>query len=159
MLPMITEPSLADVRLSGKIRSPGMVIVSGVVAAAAGHALTANGTAPSEASNRCRKDDVMFVVLSVRVGNTVDRVVPVLAHQQRAVAGHHGADRSRPGVAVVGDEPDEKVVVLAGRHAVLHAHTHDLMTRAECAVPRAVHHREAVADILLRKDGAARGGG
>src|ERR1700761_7075188 len=111
MLPMMTEPSLEDVRLSGKIRSPGMLIVSGGAAAAAGNAVTTIGSALREASSRRRADDVVFEVLivsflgcrlrSVRVGNTVDRVVAVLAHEQRAVAGHHGADRSRPGIAIV----------------------------------------------------------
>jgi hypothetical protein len=49
---MITEPSLDDVRLSGKIFSPGMPIVSGGAAAAAGKATSAIVRAPREANSK-----------------------------------------------------------------------------------------------------------
>src|SRR5580704_14018952 len=102
MLPMMTEPSLVEVRLSGKIFSPGMLMMSGGVAAAAANEPAATGSMLRDASKRCRTDSVMFEILivgflesglrSVRVGNTVDRVIAVLAHQERAVAGDHGSD-------------------------------------------------------------------
>src|SRR5262249_27722158 len=75
---------------------------------------------------------------SVRVRDAVDEIVAVIAHQERSVAGHGRPDRACPCIAVVRDEPDEEVVVLAGRYAVLHANADDLVTGTKGSVPGAV---------------------
>src|SRR5690349_7533551 len=117
MLPKITEPSGVEVMLSGNILSPLMVISAG------GEAACAAAAAPMKPVTARRRNDCLDFMGSrilrcrlVRIGNAIDEVAAVIAHQQRAVGRDHGADGSAPSVAVVGDESNHEVVVLTGRY-------------------------------------------
>ena len=62
--------------------------------------------------------------------------------------GHRDTDRAAPDALVVADEADKKILVLAGRLAVLHQEAHDLVAGALRAVPRAVQRDEGVALVV-----------
>src|SRR5262245_23015065 len=85
---------------------------------------------------------------SARVRDAVDDVAIVVAEEQRAVVHRGQIRRPAPRLAIRPDEADEEIDVLARRFAVLNRHTHDLVTRAVRAVPRAVKYRERVADVV-----------
>src|SRR6185437_14616434 len=147
MLPKITAPAGVEVMLSGKILSPAMTISAGGVAACARAAAPMR---PATARQRtCEALELIgeapFAgVASMFVGNAINGVVAVLSQQQRAVGRDHVTDRPAPGIAIVGDESDQEVLVFAGGHAVLHAHAHDFVPRAEGAVPGAVQDCKAI---------------
>ena len=86
---------------------------------------------------------------SARVGNTVDQIGSIVAHQHGPIGQNHGRDRASPRIAVIDNETGEEVVVFAGRHAVVHAHAHKLVASAETPVPRPMKRGDPVADIFL----------
>src|SRR5690606_491901 len=99
---------------------------------------------------------VLSRALRTAVRDAIDDARLVVAQEQRAVRQLHETRRTPPRLAVLGDEADEKVDVLARRLAVLDRQPHDLMAGAVRAVPRAVEHDERVARVLVGKRGRAR---
>src|SRR3984893_16815172 len=77
-----------------------------------------------------------------------DRPVGVFAHQQRAVARDRDADRPAPHRAVANHEAGEKILILAGGHAVPKLDADGLIPGAFGAVPRAVFGRKRIASVL-----------
>src|SRR5262249_43955295 len=93
------------------------------------------------------------------VGDAPHRAVAVFCDEQRAVVGDRHADWTTPDAPVVYDEARQEIVILAGGHAVIHAHADDFVACAGSAVPRAVERGKGVALIVARKSSRAGGGG
>src|SRR6267142_1675824 len=74
-----------------------------------------------------------------------DRAVAVLGEQQRAVFRLRHPDRPAPDRGVVDYEAGDEVFVLAGRHAILHDRTDDLVAGTRRPVPGAVRGGEHTA--------------
>ena len=93
-----------------------------------------------------------------------DRAAAVVADEQRTVRRDRDADRATPDALVVADEADQKILILAGRLAVLHHQPHDFVAGALGPVPRAVQRDEGVALVVggkliraIERDGERRG--
>src|ERR1700734_1118263 len=127
MLPKYTEPSAPEVMLSGNTFSPSTVMVCGRAACARVATVAANRPAVSAPTFML---DLLIseslYLISMFVGDAVDEVGAIVGQQQRAIVVDQQGDRATPGVAVVNNESDQEVVVLAGGHTVLHAHPHHL---------------------------------
>ena len=86
-----------------------------------------------------------------RVGHAPDGPRTVIGHHQRPILGDGHADGAAPHVAVFGDEAHQEVLELAGRLAVPHRHSDDLVADTAGPVPRAVLGREGVVVVLGRE--------
>src|SRR6516165_6452859 len=85
--------------------------------------------------------------LPAPIGNSPDRAVAVLADEQRAVARDRDADRPSPHRAIVDHEAGDKILVLAGGHAIAQPHADHLVAGALRSVPGTMIGGERVAPV------------
>src|SRR5271167_2937672 len=85
------------------------------------------------------------------MGDAPQRAVAVLGDEQRSIVCDSYTHWTAPDAVVVHYEPSEKVVVFAGRNAVINSHANYLVACARTPVPGAVEGRENVSAIFRRK--------
>src|SRR5580698_2136820 len=95
---------------------------------------------------------------SARVGDPPYYASAVVSHEQGAVLGHRDPDWPAPYAAVVDHEARHEIIVLAGRHPVLHAHANDLVSRPRAPVPRTVESGKSIAPVFRREGRDSRRG-
>src|ERR1700733_14967527 len=70
-----------------------------------------------------------------RVRHTPDGPRTVIGDHQRAILGDSHAHRPAPHIALLGNEAHQKIFKLAGRLALLHRHSDDLVADTAGPVP------------------------
>src|SRR5580704_8775586 len=86
-----------------------------------------------------------------RVGNPPYGTAGVFRNQERPVPVDRDADRAAPDLRIVDREAGGEILVFAGRRAVLHRYTDDLVAGAFGAIPRAVLGGENIAAVRGRE--------
>src|SRR5580704_11636771 len=86
-----------------------------------------------------------------RVGNPPYGTAGIFRNQERPVLVDGDADRAAPDLRIVDDEAGGEILIFAGRRAVLHQDTDDLVAGAFGAIPRAVLGSENVAAVFGRE--------
>src|ERR1700733_7797695 len=80
-----------------------------------------------------------------RIGNPPYGIAGIFGNQQCPVLVDRDANRAAPDLRIIDHEAGGEILVFAGRRAVLHRYTDDLVAGAFGAIPRAVLGGENIA--------------